>query len=374
MRVYFFKSTTFCYNSKEFFVGSFMRELSSLGVKCSLIEPMQSMSAEDDSVLIDFNSVLPRQEGFAPGRPFYNYILDHPLYHHRSLNISLPDYHVICIDNNHAKYVRENYPHIKSVSVLPLAGIPGTGFKHTVFYNRPYDLSFCATYTSPDMVMDSINSLNDPTYIREIKDYIDALLWNPGMTLEEIFRRKHGEAMNPSLMGIAMHAMMPVDMYVTATYRTRIISALVNAGINVDVFGYKWELHPMYGAPNLRVHDDVPYPESAGIAADSRFYLNIQPWFKDGIHDRVFTAILNDSIALTDSSVMIEKDFTDGENIVLYDLANPEGIADVYLAKATDTVLAMNIAHNGLMLASKAHTYACRAKALIELLEASCAR
>ncbi len=81
-----------------------------------------------DAVL-DINSKLPylTLDNGEPlldclGAPFFNYILDHPLYHHPGLSFPLKNYHVIAIDQRHAAYIRRWYPHLKNVSCLPMAG------------------------------------------------------------------------------------------------------------------------------------------------------------------------------------------------------------------------------------------------------------
>ena len=44
------------------------------------------------------------------------------------------------------------------------------------------------------------------------------------------------------------------------------------------------------------------------------------PWFKDGIHDRVLTAMHNGTVCVSDSSSYIDSKFENMENIVLYNL------------------------------------------------------
>ena len=44
------------------------------------------------------------------------------------------------------------------------------------------------------------------------------------------------------------------------------------------------------------------------------------PWFKNGIHDRIFNSCLNGAVSLSDSSIYIDELFTDRQNIILYDL------------------------------------------------------
>ena len=48
---------------------------------------------------------------------------------------------------------------------------------------------------------------------------------------------------------------------------------------------------------------------------DARIALNVMPWFKDGAHDRVFTAMLQGTAALTDDSRYLREECRDGENI-----------------------------------------------------------
>ena len=68
--------------------------------------------------------------------------------------------------------------------------------------------------------------------------------------------------------------------------------------------------------------------------ADAKINLNVFPWFKAGTHDRIFNTLLQHSLPLTDSSRWITENFTDGEDIALYDLKHLEllpGIAEKLL-------------------------------------------
>ena len=56
------------------------------------------------------------------------------------------------------------------------------------------------------------------------------------------------------------------------------------------------------------------------MLSQSKISLNVMPWFKNGIHDRIFNSCLNGAVSLSDSSIYIDELFTDRQNIILYDL------------------------------------------------------
>ena len=49
-------------------------------------------------------------------------------------------------------------------------------------------------------------------------------------------------------------------------------------------------------------------------------YRSSMPWFKDGTHDRVFTAMLQHTLSLTDDSRYLRENFTDKKELVFYSL------------------------------------------------------
>lgn len=53
---------------------------------------------------------------------------------------------------------------------------------------------------------------------------------------------------------------------------------------------------------------------------NSKITLNIMPWFKYGAHDRIYNAMLNGSVCVTDTSEYLKKHFENGKNIIFYEL------------------------------------------------------
>lgn len=77
--------------------------------------------------VFDFNSLLPRlaMDDGTPvidlfDGPFYDYIVDHPLFHYNCLMTRAKNFHAIVLDEGQADYVKKYHPQVKSVHMLPL--------------------------------------------------------------------------------------------------------------------------------------------------------------------------------------------------------------------------------------------------------------
>ena len=102
----------------------------------------------------------------------------------------------------------------------------------------------------------------------------------------------------------------------------------MDAGIKVHVAGNGWENLYCSCPDNLILEGSVDFLKTADLASDARISLNVMPWFKDGLHDRILTTMLNGSVCVTDPSSCIKSNFEDGRNIVLYDLLHLKELPD----------------------------------------------
>ena len=134
-----FESRDLCYESNRYFTGCLEDAFERMGYRTQVCDLSVHMEEQLEELLlrqetyvaaIDFNSLLPRLEledhtpylqAFCV--PFFNYLVDHPLYHHAALKRSFPAYSVICIDRCHQEYIRTCYPHIKQAVCLPLGAM-----------------------------------------------------------------------------------------------------------------------------------------------------------------------------------------------------------------------------------------------------------
>ena len=354
-----------CYNSYTYFTSQIARLLRGHGhevvvfssAKHPIREREQFAGTHFDAV-IDCSSGAPRltmEEGGyffdCIDAPFFNLLLDHPLYHHDSLKCGLKNYHVRCLDENHAAYVREYYPHIKSVGLWTAtgssaaevscdAGVAGNanvssgqdGQRLASDLSAPLPISrrkipalFTGTYTDPDEIMRAIGEL--PPFIRsDLKLLIAELLEHTEQTIEGAIRSLGDrlESYLPEAMPLYVHSCFLADTYVRAFRRRELLRAAERARMPLALYGDSWEKLPRAADSTLTLHGQVPFTRTFSLIADSRITLNLMPEFKAGFHDRIFSAMLNGSVAATDPSTRLAREFTDGKELLFYDAAQPD--------------------------------------------------
>ncbi len=96
--------------------------------------------------------------------PFYNYIVDHPLYHHPGLIFPLKDYHAIAIDHCHKSYMEKYYPHLQQVAFLPIGATQSRLADVIPYEKRQIPLLFLGTYESKDGMLEKFRALCRKTF------------------------------------------------------------------------------------------------------------------------------------------------------------------------------------------------------------------
>lgn len=151
-----FESRDLCYESNQYFVEQLNQEFQRAGYKTEICDLSLDMEEKLEDVLkrrqefsaaFDFNSRLTRAEMEdgtpfidALSIPFFNYLVDHPLYHHGGLRRKFENYSVICIDKRHQEYIKHYYPHIKNVFLVPLGAVEAG--KIQTLEEKRFDLLF----------------------------------------------------------------------------------------------------------------------------------------------------------------------------------------------------------------------------------------
>ena len=387
-----FKMKAFCYNSSVYFADKAAEYFRNKGWDCEVYDASQEENAKlnayagrrSDAILdayagrhfdaiLDFNSNLPKMvtdDGrYFPDAidgPFYNYILDHPLYHHDMLEVQLRDYHVICPDNNHKLYIERWYKHIKSCHVLPVAGSGGGVGKN--ISTRPIEVLFTGTYTNPEHILSMIFKMPDERQA-EMSELLKRQLKDINAPLEKVlydFLEELKLAPEEVDLPLRMSLYFPIDAYMAALSRQKAVSTLAEAGIPLTLVGHGWEkLGNLAGKTNVTVRPPVDYVSQFDMMANSKLVLNVMPGFKAGIHDRVFSTMLNGAVALSDNSTMLESEFVDGEDIVIFSPGETDKIADRVEKLLRDNKRMEEMARRGQDKCIKAHTWT----AHLEILE-----
>lgn len=117
------------------------------------------------------------------------------------------------------------------------------------------------------------------------------------------------------------------------------------------------------------IHKRIPFEETIPLMADAKIVLNVMPWFKGGVHDRVYSAMLNHAVSLTDSSEYMDMTLTDEENVLLFSLENLQELPKKIKWYLNEPEQLRKIAENGYYYAKETQTWQCRAKQMIEMIE-----
>lgn len=376
MNFLFFEMKTVCYNSYFYFADSLAGQLKALGHNVEIFriteesfDALESYVGKSYDAIVDFNSDLPRalldDDSYFLDHingPFFDIILDHPLYHHDSLKNKLTNFHVICLDEDHKNYINKYYPHIKSCTVCPMTG--ELAFAHDKinwdeFENRPYDLLFSGTYTDPVRIERAIHNI--PDFLAEnVHSIIDIMLADSSKTIEEaVLEIAENDFDNYINSDIPLHtqSFYLADAYVRAYNRKMLVKELDLCQHNLQLFGGLWDELDL---KNATIHREVPFNFSFTLFSKSKISVNIMPNFKKGSHDRVFSAQLNGAVSLTDSTSLLKNEYIDNKNILFFDTNNLEGLHERldYLLEPSNLGSLKKIAQEGMNIANSKHTWA----------------
>lgn len=348
------------------------------------IEGFKRFATKGNTALITFNFIGYSGEDVflqeddrtlweAYGMSAFNILVDHPLYYHSKLVQMPEEMRVFCIDREHVQYIKRFYPDV-SVRFLPTAGnvLLEQGWdceKNMLSYNqRKYDLVFTANYVPLENFYRRFDEM-DSEYATFYREILDDLLAEPAQSVDVVMERhiraELGEVADEDIRA-AMAGMLWIDLCARTYYRGEIIRELAEQDIKVHVFGADWDLLSCKKPENIISNGrQVSSAECVRAVRDARISLNIMPWFRDGVHDRIFTAMLQKTVALTDDSRYLQGEFTHGEDIVFFSLEERKQLPDVVQMLLWNGEKAMGIAENGYRHAHEKHTWKVRAQELL---------
>ena len=282
--------------------------------------------------------------------PFFNILLDPPYYHHGALNKHMENMHVICLDRGHVEYCKRYYPPCKSVEQGYLLGPLD---KVIPYEEKEIDLLFmgsCADEAEILQQAKAFYNMDWADYI--IENLIANSLKNPNIPMEQqmkiVLEQGKINVSESDFVTLMSTLGQYAEFYLRGYYRKKIIQALVDAGVQVHVAGTGWEELAKTMPNNLILEGVVDFAKSAQLIAKSKICLNVMPWFKDGIHDRVLTAMHNGTICLSDSSLLCTELFRNGENIMFYSLEHLDELPGIVKAILDDERKAKEIVTKGM--------------------------
>lgn len=435
-------SRELCYYSGSFFLQRMCEALRNVGEDAEYV----TLSDEDDFIafmdrvgksykaIIDINSQMPYMILEDDSRllnridaPFYNYIVDHPLYHHPGLVFPIDNYHVIGIDKRHVKYMKDYYPHLKSVGFLPMGA---TEPSHRVDYrNRRIPLLLTATYENEQGILQDFRKLAaglgegrfDINYEGNYKQGAKAgegakpetgeslepeiesagykmsynncydvklsgrgrLFYDLGMNLAETMLSGPVErTMEECLVDIIsqedlmegkyftrefpvlMNYLFLIDKYVRNVHRRRVVEEIVKSGQEITVAGAGWGMTALGDYARSNLIGQVQMMDVFELMGDAKTVLDINPLFVEGVHDRVTSAMAAGAYVISDMSV----DALESDESILgqYNIWN---LSKLHAALELSESDRKNRAQAGYELYQRLYSWECQANNLLKLLK-----
>ncbi|MGN0345691.1 MAG: glycosyltransferase [Lachnospiraceae bacterium] len=357
MKIAFLDNTSMCYGTLNYFLEQIMHTCENAGIETVRITSLTTDFFKEkwDAVLgINQNTFSAKLEDGSflmdlCNCPLISLIVDAPYYHDLQLREHPKNMHLICLDEDHVNYANAHYGQFQSVRMAYLAGPVA---KHPMPYKeRPISLLFTGTNHDCRQYREQLRHATHPIIMPLFDFIIENNISNPDVTTEESvieFCRVHQVHYDEKTFHTFMtNVGITAELYLRSYYREKIIRILVNGGIDVTIAGDGWEEVFPEKPDNLHLLGSLDFEAATELSGQAKICLNVMPLFKAGLHDRILTGIQNGGLVLTDSSSYIDSHFTDGENIVLYDLHQLELLPELVNNILADDETAEEIIANG---------------------------
>lgn len=298
----------------------------------------------------------------------YDFIVDHPMYYHPALIFPVRRLTFLCVDQYHQEFIQRFYPKVNSI-FFPHAGIQAD-FPAIPFEERSMDILFTGAYLIDNSIDFHTQGLS--AGLAQIwRECFEMLKSHTNFTLEQAIEtclQKKGIELPENDLRDTIRLFRDMDGMIRSYVRSCVVKTLADHDIKLHVYGEGWE-HLDCKQENLTVHKRIPFDETIPLMADAKIVLNIMPWFKSGVHDRVFSAMLNQSVCLTDSNEYMDQFLEDGKNAILFSLDLINELPDKLHVYLQNPKLLKEIAFAGYQYAMDTQTWQNRAVRLIEIAE-----
>lgn len=319
------------------------------------------------------------------GVPFTAILIDHPAnfsYVGRSPNPP-QRFGIACVDRSHLDFAELLWGEQIGASIFyfPMGGSGGTALETEEDLSswqsqRDIQLLFGGTFGGqPEYFRQRWNK--EPGLVAQyLNDTADYVLAHPNTPVHQALRQvlqDRGVSFQGHVRQMLLLQLRLVHDYLKYYHRYHVHRVLVEAGLRLTTFGFP---HLLDGCPFGRWLDFRPPVSAAEIPqlmAKSHIALNVNADMSEGIHDRVFSGMLNGACVVSEDNSLLSSWFTPEEEISVYSIKNLEALPGQISALLAQPERAYAIAKNGQKKAKDAHTWAMRARYLLEMAK-TCGR
>ncbi|MDE7313464.1 MAG: glycosyltransferase [Eubacterium sp.] len=320
--------------------------------------------------IVTFNVILSNMilQEF-PDAVYVTYLCDHPTFLDIRLELLREKDIVFACDEIYAEYVKKYFSNLKNVAYIPLSG--SYSKQYIPYTERGIDVVFTGTYENPDIYYHAVLAKCEGSLKPFAETMLKDIIACPSQTLDMCLQKtleKFGITDIPESEFCALiKDFREIDIYARTYYRDKMIRVLVENGISVHVYGNGWEDFESAQKENLVIEKGNTYIAQKAVA-NARISLNIMPWFKAGFQERIASAMLSGTVAVTDGSKYINETFEDGKELVIYTLEHLEELPGKIRVLLADQKEAAKIAEAGRIRAEKELTWQHRAFEMIAFI------
>lgn len=300
--------------------------------------------------------------------PKYNMILDHPAFLKEAFSSVPKDYHLLLHDRDYLVYVDRYFKNIgKSYHFSPAGVIPDKLYDG----KKKYNISFIGTYHDYRERLSVIKEYGRKNRFFAAR-YMRIMRRNPNLTAESAFQKMldyYGLQVSDEVFCDSFNEFRQVSYCIMLYYREKVIRTLLDGGIRIDVFGDTWKESPFIKHENFIHHPSVNVEKSLEVMQRSKLSLNIMSWHKDGFTERTAHALLCHSVLLSDKSTYLMENFTNGEELILFDLERLEELPQLVKSLLADGAKLEKIAERGFEKALQEHLWKHRGEELLSIIE-----
>lgn len=336
------------YSVTRFFADELIEGFCEFGYRCEVFDARSQMSMElremakrSYAFILAVNGTFTSKDIDAEtiellkkncGR-FVAYMVDHPCHHRDRLSLFERNTLVTFPDRKHVEYVKQFYPQLTSVEFLPHAGMAAGNGLGKAFAERTHDLVFAGSYYDVKHYEKTIEGMDNETG-NYIKACIQCLEQRPELTVEQAMSvvlfgdevLKQGKIQINFSEKSNLDLLCFIDKYIRTQTRAKVVSAIAASGQDIELYGSGWESFSCNHMEHVHIRGEVDFGTLQKIMDDTKIFLNIMPWFKDGSHERMFTAIEHGAVVLNDESIYLMEEFPDQKTVFYYSLSRLEEI------------------------------------------------
>lgn len=297
--------------------------------------------------------------------PKYHFVFDHPIWLEHHLRQVPKQLTVLTPDGNYAAFVEQYFRH-------PARFFPPAGQEREIRHGmRIYEISFLGTYG--DGLLEDMAALwkQDKKKAHMINRYVIYLRKYINEPPERAFERVlhyYGIHYEKDEWIRQFHSVRWVALKLASHYRKKVVETLLRAGISLHVFGDSWKNCPLRKYQGLICHEEAVGEQALEVYGASKMSLNVMTWHKDGFTERIANAMLQKSVVVTDRTDYLEKNFENGNELLIFDLRELKSLPDRIKALLLDEPRREQIAEAGYRKAVESHTWHQRAKELLALI------